>query len=317
MDNIICKLFGIRYPVIQAGMVWCSGQRRAGAVSRAGGMGLLGAGSMTPEVLLGHIRKLKESLQEPFGVNIPLMYRHAEEQVDLVIREWVPVVFTSAGNPAQYTARIQAAGIKVVHVVSSVRFAMKAEQAGVDGIVAEGFEAGGHNGAEQTTTMALVPLVRKATTLPLIAAGGIATGAGMLAAMALGADGIQVGTRFALSEESSAHPAFKNRMLQLKEGETRLYLQKIGGVRMARNKFALSIEEAENRGADQEELRNLLGKGRAMKGIFEGDLEEGELEIGQTASLVNRIEPAAAIVEDIINGYRMVRNALSGPAYNF
>lgn len=317
MENIICRLLGIRYPVIQAGMVWCSGYRLAGAVSRAGGMGLLGAGSMTPEVLLGHIHKLKESLQEPFGVNIPLMDRHAEEQVEQVIREKVPVVFTSAGNPALYTAQLREAGIKVVHVVSSVRFAMKAEQAGVDAIVAEGFEAGGHNGAEQTTTMALVPLVRKATTLPLIAAGGIATGAGMLAAMALGADGIQVGTRFALSEESSAHPAFKNRMLQLKEGETRLYLQKIGGVRMARNRFALSIEEAESRGAEQEELRNLLGKGRAMKGIFEGELEEGELEIGQVASLVNRIEPAAAIVEDIIDGYRMLRNALSGPAYNF
>lgn len=317
MDNIICKLLGIRYPVIQAGMVWCSGYRLAGAVSRAGGIGLLGAGSMTQEVLLGHIRKLKESLQEPFGVNIPLMDRHAKEQVDLVIREKVPVVFTSAGNPALYTARLKEAGIKVIHVVSSVRFAVKAEQAGVDAVVAEGFEAGGHNGAEQTTTIALLPLVRKSTTLPLIAAGGIATGAGMMAAMALGADGIQVGTRFALSEESSAHPAFKNRMLQLKEGETRLYLQKIGGVRLARNRFALSIEEAESRGAEQEELRNLLGKGRAMKGIFEGDLEEGELEIGQVASLVNRIEPAAAIVEDIINGYRILRNALSGPAYNF
>lgn len=311
MENRITTLFGIRYPIIAGGMIWCSGWRLAAAVSKAGGLGLIGSGSMTPELLREHIRRCREATKAPFGVNVPLMYRYASEIMQTIIDEKVPVVFTSAGNPATWTARLHDAGCRVVHVVSSSRFALKSQEAGVDAIVAEGFEAGGHNGREETSTMVLIPRVRQAVTLPLIAAGGIATGAGMLAAFALGAEGIQMGTRFALSAESSASPAFKQRCLALPEGDTMLALKKIGPTRLVRNGFYDAIAAAENRGASAEELLTLIGQGRSKRGIFKGDIQDGELEIGQAASLVHDLPTAEEIIHTIMDEFEAGRRRLT------
>ncbi|MDF9829674.1 nitronate monooxygenase [Parabacteroides sp. PF5-6] len=302
--NRIASLFEINHPIVQGGMVWCSGWRLASAVSNAGGLGLLGAGSMYPEVLREHIRQCKAATTRPFGVNVPLMYPEIETLMQIIVEEGVKIVFTSAGNPKLWTSRLQAEGIKVAHVVSSSRFAHKCEEAGVDAIVAEGFEAGGHNGREETTTMCLIPAVRRATSLPLIAAGGIATGEGIAAVLALGADGVQIGTRFALSKESSAHANFKQLCLNLNEGDTQLLLKTLSPTRLVKSPFADAVKEAEQRGAGVEELRALLGRGRAKKGIFEGNLEEGELEIGQIASLLRQEESVAEILSDLLNGYQ-------------
>ena len=308
--NRICKLFDIQYPIIQGGMVWCSGWRLAAAVSNAGGLGLLGAGSMHPEVLREHIRKCQAATTKPFGVNVPLMYPEIETLMQIIQEEGVKIVFTSAGNPKTWTARLQAAGIKVAHVVSSAKFAAKCEEAGVDAIVAEGFEAGGHNGREETTTLCLIPAVRKATSLPLMAAGGIATGESLLAVMALGAEGAQIGTRFALTKESSAHDNFKQLCLNLKEGDTKLLLKKLSPTRLVKGDFTTAVEEAEARGASAEELRELLGKGRAKKGIFEGDLQNGELEIGQIASLLHEEQSVAEVMEEIVNAFKAARQQM-------
>lgn len=291
-------------------MVWCSGWRLAAAVSNAGGLGLLGAGSMHPEVLREHIRKCQAATTKPFGVNVPLMYPEIETLMQIIQEEGVKIVFTSAGNPKTWTARLQAAGIKVAHVVSSAKFAAKCEEAGVDAIVAEGFEAGGHNGREETTTLCLIPAVRKATSLPLMAAGGIATGEGLLAVMALGAEGAQIGTRFALTKESSAHDNFKQLCLNLKEGDTKLLLKKLSPTRLVKGDFTTAVEEAEARGASAEELRELLGKGRAKKGIFEGDLQNGELEIGQIASLFHEEQSVADVMEEIVNAFKAARQQM-------
>ena len=308
--NRICELFDIQYPIIQGGMVWCSGWRLAAAVSNAGGLGLLGAGSMHPEVLREHIRKCQAATTKPFGVNVPLMYPEIETLMQIIQEEGVKIVFTSAGNPKTWTARLQAAGIKVAHVVSSAKFAAKCEEAGVDAIVAEGFEAGGHNGREETTTLCLIPAVRKATSLPLMAAGGIATGESLLAVMALGAEGAQIGTRFALTKESSAHDNFKQLCLHLKEGDTKLLLKKLSPTRLVKGDFTTAVEEAEARGASAEELRELLGKGRAKKGIFEGDLQNGELEIGQIASLFHEEQSVAEVMEEIVNAFKAARQQM-------
>lgn len=306
MDRIT-SLFGIKYPIIQGGMVWCSGWRLASAVSNAGGLGLLGAGSMHPETLREHIRKCRAATHHPFGVNIPLMYPQIEEIMQLVVDEGVWIVFTSAGNPQTWTGWLKKHGITVVHVVSSSRFAMKAEAAGVDAIVAEGFEAGGHNGREETTTLCLIPAVRAVTTLPLIAAGGIATGEAILAVRILGAEGVQIGTRFALTEESSASEVFKKYCLQLKEGDTRLLLKKLSPVRLARSGFQQAVTAAEAAGATEEELRTLLSRGRAKRGIFEGDIEEGELEIGQVSALLNKkgIQTVAEVMEELLANFEL------------
>lgn len=303
--NRITSLFGIKYPIIQGGMVWCSGWRLASAVSNAGGLGLLGAGSMHPETLREHIRKCQAATTKPFGVNIPLMYPEIETIMQIVADEKVRIVFTSAGSPKKWTGWLKERGITVVHVVSSSRFAVKAEEAGVDAIVAEGFEAGGHNGREETTTLCLIPAVRAVTSLPLIAAGGIATGRAMLAVRTLGAEGVQIGTRFALTAESSASEAFKNYCLQLEEGDTRLMLKKLSPVRLVRNKFRSDVEVAEAKGASEEELRLLLGRGRAKLGMFEGNLEEGELEIGQASSLLcgKGIQTVEEVVNDLQKEY--------------
>lgn len=303
MENRLCKLLDIQYPIIAGGMVWCSGWRLASAVSNAGGLGLIGAGSMHPDVLREHIRKCKEATEKPFGVNVPLMYPEIEKVMDILMEEGVKVVFTSAGNPKTWTSRLKEQGMKVVHVVSSSKFARKCEEAGVDAIVAEGFEAGGHNGREETTTMCLIPHVRRSTTLPLIAAGGIGTGAGMLAAFALGAEGVQIGTRFALTKESSAHEAFKQLCLSLNEGDTKLLLKKLSPTRLVKGVFTTEVEEAEARGASVDELRALLGKGRAKKGIFEGNLEEGELEIGQIASLFREEQSVEEAMQELISDF--------------
>ena len=308
--NRICELFDIQYPIIQGGMVWCSGWRLAAAVSNAGGLGLLGAGSMHPEVLREHIRKCQAATTKPFGVNVPLMYPEIETLMQIIQEEGVKIVFTSAGNPKTWTARLQAAGIKVAHVVSSAKFAAKCEEAGVDAIVAEGFEAGGHNGREETTTLCLIPAVRKATSLPLMAAGGIATGESLLAVMALGAEGAQIGTRFALTKESSAHDNFKQLCLNLKEGDTKLLLKKLSPTRLVKGDFTTAVEEAEARGASAEELRELLGKGRAKKGIFEGDLQNGELEIGQIASLLHEEQSVAEVMEEIVNAFKAAKQRM-------
>ena len=308
--NRICELFDIQYPIIQGGMVWCSGWRLAAAVSNAGGLGLLGAGSMHPEVLREHIRKCQAATTKPFGVNVPLMYPEIETLMQIIQEEGVKIVFTSAGNPKTWTSRLQAAGIKVAHVVSSAKFAAKCEEAGVDAIVAEGFEAGGHNGREETTTLCLIPAVRKATSLPLMAAGGIATGESLLAVMALGAEGAQIGTRFALTKESSAHDNFKQLCLNLKEGDTKLLLKKLSPTRLVKGDFTTAVEEAEARGASAEELRELLGKGRAKKGIFEGDLQNGELEIGQIASLFHEEQSVAEVMEEIVNAFKAARQQM-------
>lgn len=302
-DNRICQLFNIRYPIIAGGMVWCSGWRLASAVSEAGGLGLIGAGSMHPETLREHINKCKNATTNTFGVNIPLLYPEMETAIRIIIEEKVPVVFTSAGNPKTWTPLLKNHGITVAHVVSSSKFAIKCEEAGADAVVAEGFEAGGHNGREETTTMCLVPAVRNVTSLPLIAAGGIASGAGIAAAMALGAEGVQIGTRFALSEESSAHDNFKSLCLTLNEGDTRLVLKQLAPTRVVKSRLLDRILAAEATGAPADKLKQLLGKGRAKKGMFEGDLEEGELEIGQIASTIRQILPAADIMQQLIKEY--------------
>jgi len=310
--NRICQLFGIQYPVIQGGMVWCSGWRLASAVSNAGGLGLIGAGSMHPEVLREHIRKCQSTTDKPFGVNVPLMYPEIDALMNILVEEGVKIVFTSAGNPKTWTGFLKGHGIKVAHVVSSSKFAVKCEQAGVDAIVAEGFEAGGHNGREETTTLCLIPAVRRATTLPLIAAGGIGTGNAMLATFALGAEGVQIGTRFALTEESSAHENFKQLCLNLNEGDTKLLLKKLSPTRLVKGEFTTAVEEAEARGASAEEMKELLGKGRSKKGIFEGNLQEGELEIGQVASLFREMqsEVMKEIMEDFRKGMEKIQLAL-------
>ena len=298
--NRITSLLEIQYPIVQGGMVWCSGWRLASAVSNAGGLGLIGAGSMHPEILREHIRKCRVATKFPFGVNIPLMYPQIEEIMNIVVEEGVKIIFTSAGNPKTWTGWLKERGITVVHIVSSSRFAVKCEEAGVDAVVAEGFEAGGHNGREETTTFCLIPAVREATTLPLIAAGGIATGEGILAAMVLGAEGVQIGTRFALTDESSASPLFKEYCLGLGEGDTKLLLKKLAPTRLVKNSFREAVEKAEDSGASMEELRTLLGRGRAKKGIFEGDLEEGELEIGQVSSIISRQQPVAEVMKELV-----------------
>ncbi len=309
-NNPVCRLFGIRYPLVQGGMIWVSGWRLAVAVSEAGGLGLIGAGSMYPHVLREHIRKAKAATDKPFGVNVPLIYPDIEEIMQIIVDEGVEIVFTSAGNPKKWTPFLKAHGIKVAHVVSSSKFARKAVEAGVDAIVAEGFEAGGHNGREETTTMVLVPAVRRVTELPLLAAGGIATGSQMLAARALGADGVQIGSRFVASEESSAHENFKKAVLAVHEGDTELTLKEITPVRLIKNKFYEELQKLYRTCPTDEELRRLLGRGRAKRGMFEGDLEEGELEIGQVAALFDEVLPAGRIVQRIIDEYRRARQRL-------
>ncbi|MBX5438204.1 MAG: nitronate monooxygenase [Thermoflavifilum sp.] len=299
MDNRVTQLFGIRYPIIQAGMVWTAGWKLASAVSNAGGLGLIGSGSMYPEVLREHIRKCKAATDKPFGVNVPLLYPDIEQHMQVIVSEGVRIVFTSGGSPAKWTAFLKAHGIIVVHVVPGARYAVKAEQAGCDAVVAEGFEAGGHNGREETTTLCLIPGVCAAVGIPVIAAGGIASGRAMMAAFALGAEGVQIGTRFVATPEASAHPAFKQAVVQAQEGDTVLTLKKLVPVRLLKNAFYRQVQEAENRCASEEELKQLLGKGRAKKGMFEGDLENGELEIGQVAALVREIKPAAEVVKEI------------------
>jgi len=313
MTNRLTALLGIRYPLVQAGMIWCSGWRLASAVSNAGGLGIIGSGSMYPEVLREHVRKCKTATSKPFAVNVPLLYPNVEEHIRTIVDEGVPIVFTSAGNPATWTKHLKDKGITVVHVTASVKFARKAVDAGADAVVAEGFEAGGHNGREETTTLVLVPLVRDAVDVPVIAAGGIADGRAMLAALALGADGVQVGSRFVASEESSAHPAFKQRVVDSKEGETLLTLKELAPVRLMRNKFFHDVQAAYARGASVDELKAVLGRARAKRGMFEGDLDEGELEIGQVSAALDGILPAATIVEHIIQGYRDARSALTKP----
>lgn len=298
-SNSITQLFGIRYPIIQAGMIWNSGWRLASAVSNAGGLGMIGSGSMYPHILREHIHKCRAVTTSPFGVNIPLIYPDVQKHIDVVLEENIPIVFTSAGNPDKWTHVLKEKGIKVVHVVSSSRFARKAEESGCDAVVAEGFEAGGHNGREETTSMVLIPAVVEAVRIPVIAAGGIGTGRQMFAAMSLGASGVQIGTRFVLSEEASSHPDFKNYVLKAGEGDTILTLKTLMPVRMLKNGFFRQVNSAEKEGASEEKLRALLGKGRAKKGMFEGDLEEGELEVGQVSSLIKNILPAGGIIENL------------------
>ena len=310
MNNRITELFKVQYPIVQAGMIWASGWRLASAVSNAGGLGLLGAGSMYPEVLREHIQKCQQATNKPFGVNVPMLYPDIDKLIDLIIEMGVKIVFTSAGNPATWTALLKENGITVVHVVSSVKFALKAQQAGVDAVVAEGFEAGGHNGRDETTTLTLIPAVKEQLQIPLIAAGGIATGQAMLAAMVLGADGVQVGSRFVASHEASSHLLFKQKVVDAKEGDTQLTLKELAPVRMLKNEFYNEIQEAYKRCASTEELKTLLGRARAKKGMFEGDLEEGELEIGQVSALIHDIKPAATIVADLMQEYYQAKKAI-------
>lgn len=308
--NRITELFGIQYPVIAGGMVWCSGWRLAAAVSNAGGLGLLGAGSMHPETLIEHIDKMNAATNKPWGINIPLMYPEIDRLIEIIIDKGVKIVFTSAGSPKKYTARFHEAGIKVAHVVSSSKFAKKCEEAGVDAVVAEGFEAGGHNGREETTTLALIPQVRDAISLPLIAAGGIGSGKAMLAAMALGAEGVQIGTLFAVSEESSASDAFKKLCVDLGEDGTMLALKKISPTRLIKNELFAKIAEAESRGAEADELRELLGRAASKRGIFEGDLQNGELEIGQIASTIKEVKPVAQIMHELITDFHTTQSKI-------
>lgn len=310
-SNRITELFGIQYPVIAGGMVWCSGWRLAAAVSNAGGLGLLGAGSMHPETLIEHIDKMNVATDKPWGINIPLMYPEIDRLIEIIIEKGVKIVFTSAGSPKKYTARFHEAGIKVAHVVSSSKFAKKCEEAGVDAVVAEGFEAGGHNGREETTTLALIPQVREAISLPLIAAGGIGSGKAMLAAMALGAEGVQIGTLFAVSEESSASDAFKQLCVDLGEDGTMLALKKISPTRLIKNELFAKIAEAESRGAEADELRELLGRAASKRGIFEGDLEHGELEIGQIASTIKEVKPVAQIMHELITDFHTTQSRIA------
>jgi enoyl-[acyl-carrier protein] reductase II len=311
MANKITSLFNIDYPIIQAGMIWASGWRLASAVSNAGGLGLLGAGSMYPAVLKEHIQKCKAATNKSFGVNLPLLYPDIAQHIEIIIEEKVPIVFTSAGNPKIWTSQLKQHGIKVVHVVSSSKFAKKAEDAGCDAVVAEGFEAGGHNGREETTTMVLIPAVKKEISIPLIAAGGIATGRQMLAAMVLGADGVQIGSRFVCTPEASSHTNFKTAIIQSQEGDTQLRMKKVVPVRLLNNKFSQAVAEAEANGANPEALTQLLGRARAKKGMFEGDLDEGELEIGQVSSLIKEIKPAADVLHEIYSEYLNAKSELS------
>ena len=317
MSNRITTLFGIKYPIIQGGMIWCSGWELASAVSNAGGLGIIGAGSMYPEILKTHIQKCKSATNKPFGVNLPLLYPNIDEHIATIIEEKVPVVITSAGNPKTWTKKLKDNGIKVIHVVSSSKFALKAEEAGVDAIVAEGFEAGGHNGREETTTLCLIPQVAKSIHVPLIAAGGIGSGQAMLAVMNLGADGVQIGTRFITSTESSANLAFKNKILESKEGDTILTLKELTPVRLVKNEFYNQIANAYENNASVDSLKELLGKGRAKKGMFEGDLVEGELEIGQVSSTINKILSAEQIINEIIEEYQKQLNAQVTSKYIF
>ncbi len=303
-DNRVTRLFGIQYPIVQAGMIWASGWRLAAAVSNAGGLGIIGAGSMYPDVLLEHIRKCKAATDKPFAVNLPLLYPDIEQHVAHIIKEKVPIVFTSAGNPKIWTAKLKAEGITVVHVVSSAKFARKCEDAGVDAVVAEGFEAGGHNGREETTTLCLVPAARAAISIPLIAAGGIGTGRGMYAAMALGAEGVQVGSRFVCTPEASSHENFKEAIINANEGDTIVALKKLTPVRLIKNKFYSEVQAAEDSGSSKEELEALLGRARAKKGMFEGIMDEGELEIGQVSSIIREIKPAAEVVAELWNEFK-------------
>ena len=317
MKNKVCELFQIKYPLIQAGMIWCSGWELASAVSNAGGLGIIGSGSMYPEILDEHIQKCKAATNKPFAVNLPMLYPNIEEHIQTIIKHQVPIVFTSAGNPKTYTSRLKEHGITVVHVVSSVKFAKKAEEAGVDAVVAEGFEAGGHNGRDETTTFCLIPMVREAISIPLIAAGGIGTGKGMLAAMTLGADAVQIGSRFIATPESSAHQHFKDTILNAEEGDTMLTLKELTPVRLMKNAFYKQVEKAYEDGATKEELNTLLGRGRAKKGMFEGDLVEGELEVGQIAGLIHEIKPAAAIVDEIITEFKVAIEERTAAKYTF
>jgi len=309
MENSITKLFKIKYPIIQAGMVWNSGWRLASAVSNAGGLGLIGAGSMYPEVLREHIQKCKKATQKPFGVNVPMLYPNIEEIMQIIVDEGVKVVFTSAGNPKTWTSFLKENGITVVHVVSSVKFAIKSEEAGVDAVVAEGFEAGGHNGREETTTFTLIPMVKEKLNIPVIAAGGIATGKGMLAAMVLGADGVQIGSRFVASTESSAHINFKSEVLKAQDGDTQLTLKELAPVRLIKNQFFNELQALYQQNPTVEQLKEKLGRGRAKKGMFEGDLQQGELEIGQIAGLIHEIKPAADIVKEIVAQFKAVKKS--------
>ena len=306
MENRITKLFKIQYPLIQAGMIWNSGWKLASAVSNAGGLGIIGAGSMYPDVLQEHITKCKAATSKPFGVNVPMLYPNIDQIIEIIIKEKIPIVFTSAGNPKTHTTRLKQHGIIVVHVVSSVKFALKAQDAGVDAVVAEGFEAGGHNGRDETTTFTLIPMVKEQINIPLIAAGGIADGRGMLAAMILGADGVQIGSRFVASQESSAHQDFKQEVIKAKEGDTLLTLKELAPVRLLKNKFFDQVMELYKTNPSKEQLTQLLGRARAKRGMFEGDLEDGELEIGQVAGLIHQIKPAAQIVIEIIEQFNIL-----------
>jgi enoyl-[acyl-carrier protein] reductase II len=317
MENKINALFKIQYPIIQAGMIWCSGWKLAAAVSKAGGLGVIGSGSMYPEVLDEHIVKYKKATNKPFAVNLPLLYPDIDKHVETIIKHKVPIVFTSAGNPKTWTSKLKAEGIIVVHVVSSVKFAIKAEEAGVDAIVAEGFEAGGHNGRDETTTFCLIPMVCEAVKIPVIAAGGIGTGRGMVAAMVLGADGVQIGSRFVATVESSAHVNFKQAVVAAKEGDTKLTLKELTPVRLLKNHFYKMVEEAYARDASTKELEELLGRGRAKKGMFEGDLENGELEIGQISGLIHSIKPAAEVLIEIVTECRIASMDHKNNKYNF
>ncbi len=309
-DNRICALFGIEHPIIQAGMIWCSGHELASAVSNAGGLGIIGAGSMYPHVLRDQIRKCRAATSRPFAVNVPLLYPNIDEHMRIIVDEKVPIVFTSAGNPATWTAHLRQHGIKVVHVVANTKFAQKAEAAGADAIVAEGFEAGGHNGREETTTLVLIPIICQAVRIPVIAAGGIASGRSMLAAFALGAEGVQVGSRFVATPESSAHQAFKDAVIAAKEGDTHLSMKKLVPVRLLRNRFFAEIKEMEDRGASNEELAAHLGRARAKRGMFEGDMDEGELEIGQVAASIAAMTPAAEVVRQMVTEYNAALEGL-------
>ena len=317
MKNKLTTLLNIQYPIIQAGMIWCSGWELASSVSNAGGLGILGAGSMYPEVLDAQIQKCKENTSNPFGVNLPLLYPDIDKHIETIIKHKVPVVITSAGNPKIWTSKLKSEGIIVLHVVSSLKFALKAQEAGVDAVIAEGFEAGGHNGKDETTTLCLIPKVAKEIQVPLVAAGGIATGRAMLAAMNLGADGVQIGSRFIASIESSAHESFKNSVLNTEEGGTMLTLKELTPVRLIKNAFYQKLEKAYEDEATPEQLTNLLGKGRAKKGMFEGDLVEGELEVGQVASLIDEIKPASEIITEIITEFKSAINEQNTEKFNF
>jgi len=310
MGDLIKNLFNIQYPIVQGGMVWVSGWKLASTVSNAGGLGLIGAGSMYPDVLREHIQKCKKATDKPFGVNVPMLYPQVDELMDIIVEEDVKIVFTSAGNPKTWTSFLKEKGITVIHVVSSVKFALKAEAAGVDAIVCEGFEAGGHNGREETTTFTLIPMVKESVTIPVIAAGGIGNGRGMLAAMVLGADGVQIGSRFAASKESSAHVNFKQKIIDVKDGDTHLTLKELAPVRLIKNKFYQEIQELYKNNPTKEELTGLLGRARAKKGIFEGDLDNGELEIGQIAGIINEISSAKDILEEIISDFESAKSLL-------